>query len=53
MDLLAGWLVWVLYHMIFSYSVLMVLSGVDYGLYRVLRLGKDCKSRGRLGNVDR
>jgi len=53
MDLLAGWLVWVLYYMIFSYSVLMVLSGVDYGLYRVLRLGRHCKRHGRLGNVNR
>jgi hypothetical protein len=53
MDWVVGWLVWVLYHMIFSYSVLMVLSGVDYGLYRGLRLGEDCKRCGRLGNVDR
>ena len=31
----------------------MVLSAMSYGLYRGLRLGRHCKTHGRLGNVDR
>jgi len=43
----------VLYDVHFSYGVTMVLSAMSYGLYRGLRLGKDGKTHGRLGNVDR